>query len=346
MSDTGDTAKHRKNGNTDIILPKRKYHTTIRSRCWFFTFNNPQRYKYCDEILTQAFKDFEKYVFQLEKGEINGTPHIQGFVRLKNARCLSGMQKILLEYPIHWEVCRNEEAAIQYCQKEQTRIGPVWSKGLQKPKVSPLLGLKLRPFQKQVLDLVAEEPNDRTIHWYYDTNGNTGKTTLARHLIRTRHDVLYVQGKSNDIKYTVASFIDENKIDPKIIIWGVPRCLEEYISYEAIESIKDGLFMNGKYESKMVDIDSPHVIIFANFKPELRKLSQDRWNIVNIEEVNEFEELNKFEELDECSASPQPSASPQDGGDTPPNPPIIAPLDSRPIIPEPPIVTYEPVNSL
>ena len=57
------------------------------------------------------------------------------------------------------------------------------------------------------------------------------------------------------------------------------RDVEEYVSYQAIEAIKNGIFYNTKYESKMITYNSPHVIIFANFFPDITKLSSDRWVI-------------------------------------------------------------------
>ena len=40
--------------------------------------------------------------------------------------------------------------------------------------------------------------------------------------------------------------------------------------------------MCAKYESKPICRNSPHVIIFANFEPDLDKLSNDRWIIKKI----------------------------------------------------------------
>lgn len=138
---------------------------------------------------------------------------------------------------------------------------------------------KLRPWQTDVLTLLAEDPDDRKIHWYFDAEGKKGKTSLAKHICCNMKPALYVQGKSADIKSAIASM----DIKPKIVIFGLPRSLEDYVSYEAIESCKDGIFFSGKYESGMVLYAPPHVIIFANFLPDTSKLSADRWVVHHMD---------------------------------------------------------------
>jgi len=58
--------------------------------------------------------------------------------------------------------------------------------------------------------------------------------------------------------------------------------MEEYISYGAMEKIKNGFYMSSKYESKPIIRNCPHIICFANFEPDYDKLSQDRWKVHNI----------------------------------------------------------------
>lgn len=58
--------------------------------------------------------------------------------------------------------------------------------------------------------------------------------------------------------------------------------MENYVSYEAIESVKDGIFFSGKYESGMTIFNQPHIICFANFAPDIGKMSSDRWKIFEL----------------------------------------------------------------
>jgi hypothetical protein len=79
------------------------------------------------------------------------------------------------------------------------------------------------------------------------------------------------------MKYAIMKSIDDRGVVPKILLLDIPRSLEEYVSYQGIEEIKNGMFFNTHYEAKMVCYDSPHVVVFANFEPDLSKLSRDRW---------------------------------------------------------------------
>ena len=50
----------------------------------------------------------------------------------------------------------------------------------------------------------------------------------------------------------------------------------------SIEEIKNGCFASSKYESKMVIMNSPHILCFANELPDTQKLSRDRWNLHDL----------------------------------------------------------------
>lgn len=219
-------------------------------------------------------------MYQLEVGE-SGTPHFQGCFKLKSPAYFPTVKKWLPT--AHLEPCKDWLASLKYCSKKDGRIDGPWMLGCsipEEPDEEYTFKLSvLRPWQSEVLALCAEPPDDRKIHWYYDSAGGKGKTSLAKHICCNMKPALYVQGKSADIKSAIAS--SERK--PKIVIFGLPRSLEDYVSYEAIESCKDGIFFSGKYESGMVMYAPPHVIIFANFLPDMTKLSADRWVIHHMD---------------------------------------------------------------
>lgn len=258
--DTVDTDQ----GNTKVV--------DLRSRGWFFTLNNP-------DSETQLIELFEvsgakNYCFQLEMGE-NGTPHFQGMVYYENARSFKSMKE--LDKRIHWEKMKDVRRSIEYVTKSETRIDGPWSKGIKIPRKLKLIDPTVRPWQDSLVKELSLEPDDRKIIWYHDPNGGSGKTALAKWLAVNKK-ALVVSGKANDIKYAVMKFIEVNGyID--IIVFCFPRSVEGYVSYDAIESLKDGIFFNGKYESGMCTFPSPHIVCFANFAPDLNALSLDRWDI-------------------------------------------------------------------
>lgn len=257
-----------------------------RSRNWCFTWNN-----YKDDFDSKFSRFFigkkcTRYLYQEEVGK-NGTPHIQGNVEFKNQVYFNGLTK--LDPSIHWEITRNPKAAWEYCKKDDTRTGKIYSYGISPPDIieDPLEGLTLYEWQKDILELIDTKPDRRTIHWYWEEKGCTGKSSLAFHICLKRKDAIAVSGGLKDVAFAVTS----QEIKPKIIIWDIPRCDEEYVSYTCIEKMKGGHFFSGKYESKSTLMNPPHIICFANFKPKEEKMSQDRWRIVKIDNEKETELL-------------------------------------------------------
>lgn len=265
-SDTSDT---RANGNTKII----------RSRNWFFTWNNYDEYEK-SEIWDFAKKNCKKYAINPEVGK-NGTPHLQGCLIFENARTFESLKKKFEK--VHWERVRNKEQAIEYCQKHETQNGECMT-NIKKIK-DPLENKELYTWQTEICELIDKEPDERKIYWYYDITGGAGKTSLAKHLcLKNKNQVLYICGKSSDIKYGVKQFVDNEDNDLKMCIFDFCRSNEHFVSYQGLEEIKNGIFYNTKYESGMVLFNTPHIIIFANFEPEMEKLSSDRWVIKNVGE--------------------------------------------------------------
>lgn len=69
---------------------------------------------------------------------------------------------------------------------------------------------------------------------------------------------------------------------PSIIIYDIPRTQLDYVNYDALEKLKNGMAMSGKYEGGIILMPNPHVVVFANRPPDESKLSSDRWVIHEI----------------------------------------------------------------
>lgn len=244
----------------------------LRGRHWVFTWNNPNLTHL--EFMETLDKRFEKYIFQLEEGE-NGTKHFQGYVFCKNAASFTACKKINNE--AHWEKCNSPKHAIAYCQKIKTRIEGPWAKGIEIKKKLKLI-TELLPWQQQVIDIIKEEPDDRTIHWFWEEKGSIGKTQLAKYIV-SKYNAVYVSGACKDVFYLISEW--KNK-DNMIVIFDFARIHENYQRYTSMEKVKDGIFCSTKYESKMCVFDSPHVICFANWPPNEEALSKDRWKITKL----------------------------------------------------------------
>lgn len=81
-----------------------------RSRGFCFTINNYTR----REELDVKEVDCDYLVYGREVGE-SGTPHLQGFLRFRNARTFTSVSKLLPR--AHVEIARNVQASIEYCKK-------------------------------------------------------------------------------------------------------------------------------------------------------------------------------------------------------------------------------------
>jgi len=94
--------------------------TRVRNRNWCFTLHD---YTADDIILLQ--QSSYQYVFQEEKAPTTGALHLQGLLIFKNAVSFSTVKAICAR--CHWEPCKNLIASKQYCSKEESRIGNIYT---------------------------------------------------------------------------------------------------------------------------------------------------------------------------------------------------------------------------
>ena len=239
---------------------------------WCFTLNNYTSEEY-SSISSKCSTFCKKYIIGKEVGE-GGTPHLQGYIEFKTkSRPLS----VFTSTRIHWEKAKgNLDDNIKYCSKE----GNVCcAYGLPKPiKIIT----ELYPWQLEIEKLILTEPDDRTIYWYWESKGNIGKSQFIKYCV-VKHKVLFCSGgKHSDLMNLVSN---QDMDETTCVIFDIPRANEGNVSYSALESMKNGLICNTKYETCVKVFNSPHIICFANFPPsDVEKLSSDRWRIINLRE--------------------------------------------------------------
>ena len=167
----------------------------------------------------------------------SGTPHLQGYCEFKT----KSRPKGLLTERIHWEKAKgNRDANVEYCSKD----GDIeFSLGMPKPvKIIN----ELYEWQSAIERLALEEPDDRTIHWYWEAKGNVGKSAFIKYMI-VKHKVLFCcGGKYSDIMNLV---FNQDMNECSCVIFDIPRANKGHISYSALESIKNGMVCNTKYET-------------------------------------------------------------------------------------------------
>lgn len=257
----------------------------------------------------EVFKtEFTDFVCQEEIG-LSGNHHVQFAGRTESKRSITAMAKRLkgahLEFADNWIACLN------YCSKQDTCIagthfehGNAFEKRVvkdEKRKIAdPMDGKEMKPWQEGIVKMLHSLPDPRKIFVYYDADGGQGKTSLAKHLCLNYPGVLYVNGKSADVKFAITESLNAGN-EVKCVIMDFARSQEEYISYQALEEVKNGIFFNSKYESGMVMYDIPHLIVFSNFLPKMENLSADRWVIENIgnDDYGGYKHVPNAEEIDD-----------------------------------------------
>lgn len=126
---------------------------------------------------------------------------------------------------------------------------------------------------EDVLALQSVTPNSRTIHWYHEPIGNTGKTRLADYI--EEHNDRWLVINNLDEAYSLIS-----KKLPQGIILDLDRIYDDDpLIYRIITSIKDGRM---SHKGVTIRFRSPHLVVLANWSPIERVMSSDRLKVVEI----------------------------------------------------------------
>jgi len=240
---------------------------------WCFTLNNWTQSEY-EDIIKYVPENCKLCIIGSEVGEEKGTPHLQGYLEfITKKRPMS----IFKNKRIHWEVCKGDrQSNLEYCGKENNII-------YEYPKKFKLKIIDENLFyqwQKDILKIIDLEPDDRKVVWVYETEGNVGKSAFTKWTVSKRNALFCNGGKAQDI---INLCFNHDMETSNLIVWDMPRANKGVISYSAIESIKNGLICNTKYETGVKMFNPPHILIFSNYPPQdVEQLSADRWEIFEI----------------------------------------------------------------
>lgn len=264
---SADSSGSSGSGGNTIISTNRQISPAIR---WCFTLNNWQKDEYSS--ILDIFKDkSKKWIIGDETGENNGVPHLQGYVEFKSK---VRPKNIVPNNRLHWEKAKGTPLDnLKYCSKQKV----LDQFGFPKPiKVIE----NLYDWQKNIEHTFLQEPDDRKIYWFWESQGNIGKSQFIKYMI-VKHGVLFCSGgKHSDIMNLV---FNQDMDACRGVFFDIPRSNRGNISYASLECIKNGMVCNTKYETGVKVFNSPHIFIFANFEPEEPdKLSADRWIITEL----------------------------------------------------------------
>jgi len=131
----------------------------------------------------------------------------------------------------------------------------------------------LRDWQHYVVEYTDREPDSRKILFIVDTVGNKGKSYLCDWLEKHRDNVqVMLPGKKADMAY-------QYQINTRVLIVDIPRTKVETFQYDVLEMIKNGRLDSPKYQSETKRFKPPHVVVMMNEEPNMKALSEDRYDL-------------------------------------------------------------------
>lgn len=230
-------------------------------------------------------KKIEKWIIGKEIGE-QGTPHLQCYFRFNCEFRRTTLKAIIIKDFYCDLVKRNKNDSVEkidkeqwdYCSKENNFISNYSYK-------QPDIISELRPFQKQLLNMLLGPVEPGKINWVYDPEGQLGKTEFLRYMF-LKHKIPFTYGgKCSDIINLVYNNKDYMlNTEKPALIYNFGRDTEpNKISYKSMEQVSDGCISNTKFEAGcFVCPWKPHVLILANCLPIMNKLTKSRWKVFTI----------------------------------------------------------------
>jgi len=243
-----------------------------------------------DRTLTGVCNDiFDKWIYQLENTKTSGgnNYHYQGFGHLRQKRRPSNVKSLAISLNGQLngiEMSPASTAGIQalqsYVLKADTRVRGPYSDS--STYIGEDLIVQLFPWQEEIKTSISRPPDRRSINVVVDSIGNTGKSAFCKYMCWHYKIPILGWGKTGDLLHLVskmpnksAYIFDLSRSRPQD--WGRDDI------FSAMEGIKNGLFINTKYECSQVIMKHPHVWIFTNHYPNISAMSRDRWKIWKIQ---------------------------------------------------------------
>jgi hypothetical protein len=154
-----------------------------------------------------------------------------------------------------------------------------------KPKETYTVDEPPMPWALEIKEILESEDHDRrTIFWYFDPRGNSGKTWLIKHLYTLDPTRYWFCNNATNL-YHFSNLI-ENAFRTgwtgKAALINLPRGVEQRDIYPGLEALKDGLMTSVKYQGGSRCWENPHVVVMANALPDISRMSLDRWFILEV----------------------------------------------------------------
>ncbi|AXQ66326.1 MAG: putative viral replication protein [Cressdnaviricota sp.] len=283
-----------------------------KSKNWCFTVNNYTADQ--EEVLKNIPCNY--LIYGREVGA-SGTPHLQGYIQLKERKMLSGVRKLLA---CHWEPAKGTpEQNKAYCSKD----GDFHEQGVrtQERQRTDLIAFmdavdnglrnkrklmeehsavvaKYPRFVKEYLE-VTEPPIEIEAHplnaWQEDLNQMLNREPSKR-IVNFVVDPIGNKGKTWFAQYYCslhdnAQYLESGKrsdlthalrTDIRVLFVNCCKSKLEFLDYSFLEAVKDQMVFSPKYESSMKRLPPCHLVVMCNEMPNRLAMSDDRYNIIEI----------------------------------------------------------------
>lgn len=234
--------------------------------------------------------DVKQYIFQLEASrdihdEKGANYHLQGFIStiLKVRPSILHKKANDSEFAgTYIEPSACKDSVMAYSMKNTTRIDGPWTDQDDVVKYNGNdLPSELLSWQKSLENYIEGPVDDRKIIWIWDPEGASGKSKFCKLMDYKNNTITIGYSDSKDAMYVVSKnpgkrcyFFDLTRTKPKMF--------SNADIYSSLEMVKNGHFLNVKYESNIVIMDVPHVCVFSNNLPNLSAISMDRWSVYRL----------------------------------------------------------------
>lgn len=243
-----------------------------------------------DELIDLLKLNCKRWAFQKECGE-SGYEHWQ-------VRCSFGTKKrpssaiIWFNKHVHdGHISPTSNATSLngdefYVTKEETRVEGPWTDRDEVITESMVPRRfrgepEFRPMQRDLIDLLSNPPDDRSVNCLIDPMGDVGKTFIAGYLA-TKGLAKYVPAMESFKDYL--QFIMSFK-PYRVYIIDWPRAISgraQAALFTAIEQLKAGYVYDLRYHGKDRWQEPAHVWIFTNKEPNTKHLTMNRWKFFHI----------------------------------------------------------------
>lgn len=210
---------------------------------------------------------------------------------MKEDKDLGHLKELIKREPIALKVwdCKTSLEVAMLAQKPSDVMGLLEIHRLQPLPLPKCCSWTLKPWQQELHDFLMTEPDDRSIYWLWERTGKVGKTIFCKYMMGNYPNKFIAFNNVGDMASTAENLKTavQSGWRGHGVLFNLGRDFEEKSHLlKSLEMIKDGLSSSTKYHGGSLLMDSPHVVVMANWPPQTHDpetgkplLSVDRWRI-------------------------------------------------------------------